>query len=148
MVCINRTGRLCSLCCSARGLDPLLKAPPVPTPWNAYVAAAVVREACTTSRVVCTIRETLKQCSQSVIACVSRDRTPFRLNRPGQPRLMLIEALPLCVAQVPPAGSVVYTDFCVPKYYFHILSLLQSEGRELSFAGLVCIICARRLCSH
>ena len=39
-------------CCSARGLKPLVKAPPVPFPWDAYAAGAVVRGACTPSSVV------------------------------------------------------------------------------------------------
>ena len=73
-------------------------------------------------------RETHKQYSQPVNACVPRDRTPFRVNRPRQPRVMLMEALPLCVAPVHPAVSVVCTDPCVPKHYVPILSLLECEG--------------------
>ena len=41
-----------SRCRSARGLKPLVKAPPVPFPWDAYAAGAVVRGACASSSVV------------------------------------------------------------------------------------------------
>ena len=52
-VCINHRRHLYSRCCSVKKLNPLPNAPPVPTPWDAYTAAAVVQGACTPSSVVC-----------------------------------------------------------------------------------------------
>ena len=53
VVCIMHRRLSYSRCCCARGLTPLVKAPPVPFPWDAYAAGAVVLGACTTPSVLC-----------------------------------------------------------------------------------------------
>ena len=62
MVCIKHRRLSYSRCCRSRGLNPLVKALPVPFPWDAYTAVAVVRGACTSRVSSVPTRQTLTRC--------------------------------------------------------------------------------------
>ena len=73
VVCIKHRRRSYSRCCRSRGLNPLVKALPVPFPWDACAAVAVVRGACTPSSVVYPTRQALTRCH----CFIASDLDPF-----------------------------------------------------------------------
>ena len=134
VVCIKHRRLSYSRCCRSRGLNPLVKALPVPFPWDAYTAVAVVRGACTSRVSSVPTRQTLTRCH-----CFSaRNLDPFPPESVlAIPRVAFGTAAALgCTRH--PVAKVVGTDAAGRSFLFTTCRHLSATNRNrLSLASSV-----------